>query len=442
MINYAQKYKKDGVRPRSTIATEQANKTRLEFKYDYQGRRTGKKVYAWVSGAWNLTNTEKYAYDSWNELAVYDVNDALQKSYLWGIDMSGSLQGSGGVGGLLAENSNSASYYPVYDGNGKIHAYTDASGSIVAEYEYAPFGQTTSKSGTRADDFAFRFSTKQLDKDLNVYFYNNGRGYNPDTGRWISRDPIEEKDSPNLYGFVKNNPVSSFDVLGMWGSDVHRDMTAAWAVSINYPSVAANAIGGADNAVDYGPTSPLPPSLPYIGGDQSYHFNRPWNDAVDSRIKHSADLLKIAQNHCSDNSSFASVVDKPEIAVVALGMSLHPLQDYYAHGDFGRYTKGDILSPHNIGSPQYLFGLSLPVNYPDDPTLDSYGPDGRPAGVYGKQFVVQYTWVTGEYARFKSGSLRITKTKSVTINELKGFQQYLKTQKKCCKCLDYFGILQ
>ena len=40
--------------------------------------------------------------------------------------------------------------------------------------------------------------------------------YNPEMGRWTTRDPIEEKDSPNLYAFVENNPISKIDPLGMY----------------------------------------------------------------------------------------------------------------------------------------------------------------------------------------------------------------------------------
>ena len=45
-----------------------------------------------------------------------------------------------------------------------------------------------------------------------VYGY---RWYDPLTGRWPSRDPIEEEGGVNLYGFVGNNPLSLIDVLGM-----------------------------------------------------------------------------------------------------------------------------------------------------------------------------------------------------------------------------------
>ena len=44
------------------------------------------------------------------------------------------------------------------------------------------------------------------------------RYFDPNTGRWPSRDPIEERGGVNLYGFVGNNGVNGVDVLGLWKS--------------------------------------------------------------------------------------------------------------------------------------------------------------------------------------------------------------------------------
>lgn len=41
------------------------------------------------------------------------------------------------------------------------------------------------------------------------------RYYNPSTGRWISRDPIEERGGSNLYGFIPNDLVNRHDRLGL-----------------------------------------------------------------------------------------------------------------------------------------------------------------------------------------------------------------------------------
>lgn len=46
--------------------------------------------------------------------------------------------------------------------------------------------------------------------DHNVLAY-----YDAEQGRWMNRDPIEEKGELNLYEAVENNPVNKYDLLGM-----------------------------------------------------------------------------------------------------------------------------------------------------------------------------------------------------------------------------------
>ncbi|WP_176014921.1 RHS repeat domain-containing protein [Victivallis sp. Marseille-Q1083] len=199
------------------LKTADVGTYRYEYTYDYQGRRIKQKVIL-KSGATGQTQSEvAYVYDGWNVVGVYDNTTAtpsFQTGYLWGEDLSGSLQGAGGVGGLLAETRGGQTYLPVYDGNGNIVSYLNASTKAsVAEYVYDAFGRTVSSSGAEADNFTYRFSTKPVDG--NGLYYYGYRYYDPQHGRWISRDPLEEEGGVNLYGFIQNNGVNYFDFLGM-----------------------------------------------------------------------------------------------------------------------------------------------------------------------------------------------------------------------------------
>jgi RHS repeat-associated protein len=62
--------------------------------------------------------------------------------------------------------------------------------------------------------FEFRFSTKPRDPATGLYYYGY-RWYDPYTGGWINRDPIEERGGVNLYGFLGNNAVGRLDLLGL-----------------------------------------------------------------------------------------------------------------------------------------------------------------------------------------------------------------------------------
>jgi RHS repeat-associated protein len=133
------------------------------------------------------------------------------------------MQGAGGVGGMLSESSPITSNpitfnssYPTYDGNGNVSEYLDSTGQITAHFEYDPFGNAVVNTDT-SNQFAYRFSTKPLAFATGLYYYGY-RYYDPLTGRWPSRDPIEEDDGPNLYAYVSNNTNTWFDILGQQAS--------------------------------------------------------------------------------------------------------------------------------------------------------------------------------------------------------------------------------
>ncbi|MDT9293404.1 MAG: hypothetical protein P5698_26465, partial [Limnospira sp. PMC 1295.21] len=68
-----------------------------------------------------------YLWDGWNLLAEIDPdNQSPLRSYVWGLDLSGSMQGAGGVGGLLSVRIHDGNHtvLPYYDGNGNVMGYT------------------------------------------------------------------------------------------------------------------------------------------------------------------------------------------------------------------------------------------------------------------------------------------------------------------------------
>ena len=192
--------------------------------FDGQHRRVTRTVKEWTAGGWDDIETIQFIYEGWNVIEEYRLtasNTTLVRNYTWGTDLSGSLQGAGGVGGLLlAEEINggiTTAYHFHYDGNGNVTEITDLNGDSAASYRYDAFGNTLSGTGAYAAENRYRFSTKPLDSEVTnapLYYYAY-RYYDPVTGRWPSRDPIEEEGGINLYGFVGNDGVGRIDVLGM-----------------------------------------------------------------------------------------------------------------------------------------------------------------------------------------------------------------------------------
>ena len=136
--------------------------------------------------------------------------------YMWGLDLSQSLQEAGGIGGLLLQDTGTATRLYTYEANGNVGQLVDGTtGAVVAHYEYDPFGTTLTASGTDAAANPFRFSTKYTDDDTGLLYYGY-RFYSPTLGRWLTRDPMEEDGGANLYGFVLNSPIDVMDVLGLF----------------------------------------------------------------------------------------------------------------------------------------------------------------------------------------------------------------------------------
>ena len=190
-----------------------SNVTLVKYAYDALSRRVSRSVSA------SPNSYTLYLYDGWNCIAEWNANPqsvTLTSTRTWGLDLSSTPQGAGGVGGLLSEKQGNNTFYPTYDGNGNISEYLAADGSTAAHYEYDPFGNIVKESyasGYNASSFNYKFSTKPLDQATGLYYYGY-RYYDPKTGRWPSRDPIEEEGGINMYAFVGNDGICGIDHLG------------------------------------------------------------------------------------------------------------------------------------------------------------------------------------------------------------------------------------
>lgn len=133
--------------------------------------------------------------------------------YFWGADKSGTEQGAGGVGGLLAVSVDGVFHVPYYDSNGNVLRYVSEDGSVAAQFVYDPYGNVLEQEGAAADSLRIRFSTKYADSEVGVVSYLM-RFYSPVLGRWLSRDPVGEEGGMNLYGFCGNDSIGKYDKDG------------------------------------------------------------------------------------------------------------------------------------------------------------------------------------------------------------------------------------
>jgi RHS repeat-associated protein len=220
------------LRVQSRSDTPQASWRRVEWQYDALGRRIRQTTWSWLvqSNLWVVTEDLKFLSDPLlfgrHVVDLNASNNVAVRTYVWGLDLSETMEAAGGVGGLLwvtlhpGSGAGAGTHFCAYDGNGNIVALSAASdGSVSARYEYGPFAEPIRVTGPAAPLNPFRFSTKRTchTTDLVLYEY---RAYSPSTGRWPSRDPIGQKGGANVYGFVANDPVQFTDMLGLYGNPV------------------------------------------------------------------------------------------------------------------------------------------------------------------------------------------------------------------------------
>ena len=223
---------------RSWADSPEARLVRVDGTCHVLGCQPHRTTWTWNAGSaiWVVTEDLKFVSDPMRfgrHIAELNAtNNTLVRTYVWGLDPSGTMDGAGGVGGLLVVcnfQSPIGTHFATYDGNGNVVALVNASdGTETARYEHGPFGEPIRVTGSAASLNPFHFSTKRTDNTTDLVFYEY-RAYSSTTGRWPSRDPVNElgsqllarrvqpfnlQEENNLYCFVLNDPVNKYDPDG------------------------------------------------------------------------------------------------------------------------------------------------------------------------------------------------------------------------------------
>lgn len=223
----------------------------VKFSYDYSGRRTDKRVFDWNGSAFATTPSlhTRWIYFGWLPLLEFNVTyqngietSTIARKYTWGLDVSQTVSGAAGIGGLLAtlDTSGTRTFLHFYDGNGNTGQLVETTtgtnyGTVAARYEYDAFGKSlldpsnSTISGPYAATNSFRFSTKQFDVESGLGYWGM-RYFDPRNGRWINRDPIAERGGANLFAYSRNSPT---DIVDPFGLDIKVDSSEPQVECIN-----------------------------------------------------------------------------------------------------------------------------------------------------------------------------------------------------------------
>ena len=133
-------------------------------------------------------------YDGWRVIMEVDsTGTQVNRAYTWGLDLSGTLDGAAGVGGLLAlldlgtpQAGDERTFLYFYDANGNVGQLVETTvagdyaanyGSLAASYDYTPFGARLNEPEPPDTEYSqpFRFSTKPFHGDLGYWGHSIAR---------------------------------------------------------------------------------------------------------------------------------------------------------------------------------------------------------------------------------------------------------------------------
>ena len=170
--------------------------TRSEFTYDGLSRVV--KIVE-KTGA-TINSTRKFVWYGQEKLEFRDVADAVtQRNFKQG------------------QHVGTTAYFYLRDHLGSIREMFTGGGTVVARYDYDPYGRSITVLGTTPTDFNFTGLYRHSKSNLDLATY---RAYDPDLGRWLNRDPIGEAGGLNLYAYVRNEPTKYIDPSGLVPDEV------------------------------------------------------------------------------------------------------------------------------------------------------------------------------------------------------------------------------
>ena len=120
-----------------------------------------------------------------------------------------------GPAGLLAMYTDGNRYTVLSDNEGSVRMVLDDAGTVVAAFDYMPFGELIgTPGGTNPDIISYRYTGQEYDTETQLYNYR-ARLYDPRLGRFYAVDPAGQYFNP--YSYTGDDPLDLVDPDGEWG---------------------------------------------------------------------------------------------------------------------------------------------------------------------------------------------------------------------------------
>ena len=190
----------------------------ISGQYEYNG--LGQRVIKEVDG---VTTVFHYDLDG-NIIAESDLDGTFTREYLY----------MGKIRMAMVDAGTGEIYYFLNDRLGSPLIMTDDEGNVVWEGMYKPFGEVEVNPKSSITN-NFRFPGQYYDQETGLHYNYHGY-YDPGTGRYLRADPIGLARGINPYWYVKNNPINSVDLFGLFNpikgiSAIGNVFLSAWTAS-------------------------------------------------------------------------------------------------------------------------------------------------------------------------------------------------------------------
>ena len=204
------------------------NQTIISMSFDRMGRRVTK-------------NAKRFVYNAYLQIANFEHQTSNNKfqTFIWDPTEKVATRPLVWNSSTIQPFNFSTSYY-VHDGNKNVSDVVADNGDIAAHFEYAPFGAVIAQRGASAAANPWRFSSEFAEDDTATVYYNY-RHYEPEMGRWMSRDPIEQfylmrksklevyrSGGGVIYQFIRNVLPNAIDSFGLDIYLTEGNKNASW----------------------------------------------------------------------------------------------------------------------------------------------------------------------------------------------------------------------